>query len=49
MNLLRDVPQLGPDAESLDLALPSSALYPVQHSIYSKHHCSTSSTWSVLF
>lgn len=31
MNLLRDMPQLGAEAESLDLALPSSALYPMQH------------------
>ena len=31
MDLLRDIPQLGAEAESLDLALPSSALYPVQN------------------
>ena len=31
MDLPRDIPQLGAEAESLDLALPSSALYPVQN------------------
>lgn len=31
MDLLRDIPQLGAEAESLDPAFPSSALYPVQN------------------
>lgn len=34
MNLLSDKPQLGPDHESLDPTLPSSALYTVQHFVY---------------